>query len=187
MQLTREGENVADKKPVGNVKAPRLNLEKKWLSFRPITYILVIEISMHSSNYQSVTFHHDGDADGCMYLVDSQGTEIVTTLQTLFAAIGAQPDGASVTITGPDAAVHDRFEVTKPTYREITPGPWTFCTVQIARTDLEGFLVFAKSRALEDAVNAIDLAEVPYAAAIERLDRAIAAVTALSPQKNGES
>jgi len=118
-----------------------------------------------------------------MYLVDFHGVEIVTTIESLFAALEHQPEGEFIAITGPDAEKHDRFEVTAPTYKEISPGSWSCRTVQIARSDLEAFLVYARTRALENAVSALDLAEEPYAVVIERLDRAISAVAALSSKQ----
>lgn len=137
---------------------------------------------MHTSAYRSATFHHDGDVDGCMYLVDHHGMEIVTTLTTLLAALDAQREGELVAVTGPDAAVHDRFEVTAPAYREIVPGPWTSRTVQILRTDLEAFLIYARTTALESALSGLHVSKAPYSFVMEKLDRALAAIKELSPE-----
>jgi hypothetical protein len=139
---------------------------------------------VHTSHYESAKIHHDGDVEGCMYLVDAAGVEVVTTLQTLLDAMLEQAAGALVTITGPDAAVHDRFSVTRPSFDSIAPGPWTTKTVQVARADLEAFLVYAKTNELERAVVDLGLADAPYEATMAQLDVAIAAVKALLPVKD---
>lgn len=136
---------------------------------------------MHSSHFNSVKLHHDSDVDGCMYLVANDDTEIVTTLQDLKAAVAAQPTSQMLTLTGPDATLHDRFKVTAPDYLSVKPGAWNMVSVSVMREDVQAFIVDASAQKLARLAQDLDMTRVPYALAMEKLEAAIAVVKTLAP------
>lgn len=96
---------------------------------------------MHTFSASSLNIHHDRDGDfqNPFYLVDNNGTSIVTTMSRLIESLSEPRD--IVFLTGPDSEHHDRHDIT-----ELVDGKITFCVadyvVTTARVDKGDVMAF---------------------------------------------
>lgn len=102
---------------------------------------------MHSTRLDSATLFHDGDFDGCMYLLVDGAQGIVVTGRMLDEALASSPEDAQwLELTGPSQQFHDRHAVTAaPDYDRLLPGDWTMLTLRVARADVASFMVFQRA------------------------------------------
>lgn len=124
---------------------------------------------MHTSQYSSVTFYHDGDIDGCMYAVDEHKTRIITTRQILEGLVKAFPTNKTLILVGPDGNMYNRHTATEPSYDKLGPGPWDCLKMTVDREDIEALLVSYRLHKLTSLVELLEC-NVPPATLANKLD-----------------